>query len=261
MVFAVAALLAIVAQLLKEDQEFNVKVEQMQNILTSVGVESEKSNAQELFDKYIVNSYVISEAGSKIDGVAAFDVDLKEQVNKIDEIKTLEASLADKRVSPFKQFMSGIFTSKVIDASAIKGDIEIVKNERQLPVYVCKKDDGSTLYVIPMRGKGLWGPIWGYVALKEDLNTIYGAVYDHKGETPGLGAEIKEDWFGGAFVGKSIFTDGAFTSVEVAKAGAATSENSVDAISGGTITSKGVEAMLYDCLSSYQTYFEILKTN
>jgi Na+-transporting NADH:ubiquinone oxidoreductase subunit C len=122
--------------------------------------------------------------------------------------------------------------------------------------------------VIPVYGKGLWGPIWGYVSFhKENItkqgmphfNTIYGVMFDHKGETPGLGAEINQPSFMLPFRGKKIFDkDGSFVSVEVVKGGADPSSlHEVDGISGGTITSKGLEAMLDSCLSSYQTYFKL----
>lgn len=132
--------------------------------------------------------------------------------------------------------------------------------ERNLPVYVCTEDDGSFKYVIPVRGAGLWGPIWGYVAMMDDFNTISGAVFDHKGETPGLGAEINTPDFQNQFKGKKIFNDsGTFVSIQVNKAGIPETITSVDGISGGTITSKGLEAMLYDCLIVYNSFFNSKK--
>ncbi len=132
--------------------------------------------------------------------------------------------------------------------------------ERQLPVYVAKKD-GKTYYIFPVYGKGLWGPIWGYVALEDDLNTIYGVTFDHKGETPGLGAEIATDWFQEQFKGKKILDEnGNFVSIAVVKGGAPEGdEHAVDAISGGTITSKGLEAMLRDCLSAYVNFMNKMR--
>ncbi len=112
--------------------------------------------------------------------------------------------------------------------------------------------------MVPVRGKGLWGPIWGYMALESDLNTISGAVFDHKGETPGLGAEINTDWFQEPFTGKTIFDEsGKFVSITVVKGGADPSDpHGVDGISGGTITSKGLEEMLADCLAGYVNHFQ-----
>jgi Na+-transporting NADH:ubiquinone oxidoreductase subunit C len=146
-----------------------------------------------------------------------------------------------------------------IDAFAIDMKVELGKtaSERMLPVYVATLENGAKAYVMPLRGKGLWGPIWGYISLEPDLNTIYGAVYDHQGETPGLGAEINMDWFEDPFRGKTIFKDSTtFVSVKVLKGGAPKDDtHAVDAISGGTITSKGLEAMLDSCLVQYKTYF------
>ena len=127
--------------------------------------------------------------------------------------------------------------------------------ERNLPVFECQTSDGLK-YVIPLRGTGLWGPIWGYVALNEDLNTIYGANFDHEGETPGLGAEISAIKFEEQFKGKSIFNAaGELVSIIVAKVGeAAPEEHKVDGISGGTITSKGLEKMLLDDFNVYKEF-------
>jgi Na+-transporting NADH:ubiquinone oxidoreductase subunit C len=130
-----------------------------------------------------------------------------------------------------------------------------------LPIFVYKDENGNKKYIIPVRGKGLWGQIWGYVAINDDLNTIYGAVFDHAKETPGLGAEINQDWFMNEFKGKKLFDDnGNFISIEVVKGGGAdpADPHAVDAISGGTITSKGLEDMLKDSLAPYVNYFEKL---
>lgn len=149
------------------------------------------------------------------------------------------------------------------DAFAIDLKVEHSKpvDQRKLPVYIAELGDKGKVYIIPLRGTGLWGPIWGYIALTSDMNTIYGANFDHQGETPGLGAEINTESFQKPFTGKKIFDEsGRFTSITVAKAGEkAVPEHSVDGISGGTITSKGLEKMLYDDLASYQEFFKSLK--
>lgn len=122
--------------------------------------------------------------------------------------------------------------------------------ERQAPLYIAEKD-GETFYVIPIRGTGLWGPVWGYLSLREDVSTLYGAVFDHQGETPGLGAEIAGAAFENQFEGKEVLDDsGNLIGIDVRKGDASTSYQ-VDGISGGTITSEGVEAMIIDCLASY----------
>jgi Na+-transporting NADH:ubiquinone oxidoreductase subunit C len=127
--------------------------------------------------------------------------------------------------------------------------------ERSLPVFECQSEDGIK-YVFPMRGSGLWGPIWGYVSLDSDLNTIYGATFDHEGETPGLGAEITTADFRDQFVGKKIFQDSALAFTVAKKGEVAPEEHSVDGISGGTITSKGVQRMLLDDFSLYLPFLK-----
>ena len=115
-------------------------------------------------------------------------------------------------------------------------------------------------YVVPVIGKGLWGDIWGYVALKSDLNTIVGVVFSHAGETPGLGAEIATEKYQAQFVGKQIYEGDKLVGISVVKGGAAPNDiHGVDAVSGGTKTSQGLQNMLFDCLTNYAPFFERLK--
>ena len=128
-----------------------------------------------------------------------------------------------------------------------------------LPLFISEVD-GATRYIIPLRGKGLWGPIWGFISLEDDLNSVFGAVFDHKGETPGLGAEINRPMFQDPFAGKTIFEGEEFTSIKVIKGGAEQGDmHGVDGVSGGTITSDGVSDMLKERLSMYLPYFNTLK--
>ena len=226
MVTIVAVLLSFVSMQLKPRQEMNVQIEKKQDVLRSVGkaenvgeADDKNTYINEEFGKYITESYVVDYNGKKLEA-DAFEVMLE-----------------------------------------LAAEIRLPREERKYPVFVYEENGGSKKYVVPVRGKGLWGAIWGYVALEEDLNTIYGAVFDHKGETPGLGAEINTGWFQAPFAGKTIFNeDGEFVSIEVVKGGAdPTNMHQVDAISGGTITSKGLEAMLVDCLTGYVAHFKDLK--
>ncbi len=132
--------------------------------------------------------------------------------------------------------------------------------KRQLPVYICDLGEKGTKYILPVYGAGLWGPIWGYIALDSDGSTIYGAYFAHQGETPGLGAEIEKPAFSDQFDGKQMFKNNEFLPVAVVKRGqkAPNGEDYVDAVSGGTITSKGVSQMLTDCLKPYEAYLETL---
>ncbi len=132
--------------------------------------------------------------------------------------------------------------------------------ERNSPLYIAQKE-GKTYYIIPLQGTGLWGPIWGYIALEEDMNTVYGAVFDHKAETPGLGAEINTAVFMDQFPGKRILDDnGQLLGIDVRKGGSTTAYE-VDGISGGTITSDGVELMIVDCLEAYIPFLKEYLSN
>ena len=124
--------------------------------------------------------------------------------------------------------------------------------ERKYPVFEASVD-GKKKYVLSLRGAGLWGPIWGFIALDDDRNTIFGASFGHEGETPGLGAEIDKPAFAHKFRSKKIFnTKGQFTSVAIVKPGkTAEGKAYVDGISGGTITSRGVDGMLFSSLEFY----------
>lgn len=128
-----------------------------------------------------------------------------------------------------------------------------------LPVYEAEVD-GSLKYIIPMSGSGLWGPIWGYLAIESDGSAIYGAEFGHSGETPGLGAEIETLPFRIQFRGKHLFREGEFLSVAVVKPGQTNSKRDyVDGISGGTITSKGVDNMLLISVGKYRPFLTKLQ--
>jgi Na+-transporting NADH:ubiquinone oxidoreductase subunit C len=154
-----------------------------------------------------------------------------------------------------------------IDGNKVEGDafaVDMAKElrkppeERLYPVFEAHLENNELKYIIQVRGAGLWGPIWGYISLNDDKNTVYGVNFRHKGETPGLGAEIDKLPFQKQFQGKRLFDDeGNLVSIAVKKAG--TSQHTlyeVDAISGGTITSKGVEAMLLDYFKGYENFLK-----
>ena len=146
---------------------------------------------------------------------------------------------------------------------SLKKEVKKSDTDQRFPLYIAEKD-GKTFYVVPLYGAGLWDAIWGYVALDGDKNTIIGANFGHKGETPGLGAEITTDWFQAQFAGKTLlkdanagFTADNFVSVKAVKGGAKTGDaHGVDAISGGTITSDGVSNMVQERLARYLPYFK-----
>ena len=145
------------------------------------------------------------------------------------------------------------------DGSLVKNDAAFQTSYKgeiangRLHVFVCDVD-GQTKYVLPIYGAGLWGPIWGYIALNDDKDTVYGVYFSHQGETPGLGAEITTTKFQDQFLGKHVMENGT-VALGVEKHGkVAKPDYQVDGISGGTITSKGVDAMIKDCLSMYNSF-------
>lgn len=217
MVIVVALVLSMAATLLRPLQERNMRIEKMQNILSTIGIPAPRSQAIELFEQYIQVSKVLNHLGEEIEG-DAFEVDLQEENRK-----------------PLEQ--------------------------RQLPLFIAEVQ-GELFYIVPVRGNGLWGPIWGFLSFRDDMTTIAGANFDHASETPGLGAEISDPPFQQQFIGKRIFDDaGQFRPVVVIRGGARPDDpHGVDAISGGTITSNGVTAMLRNGLEVYKPYFEKKKT-
>ena len=175
------------------------------------------------------------------------------------------------RINAQEQYTKFIYDESVInnkgeliEGSAFEVDVlfqnrdkTILPKDKKYPFFKAQKD-GSEYVIIPMAGTGLWGPIWGFVSLKSDYKTVYGAAFAHKGETPGLGAEINTPEFENAFENKKIINDnGDFVSIKVKKGGAdKESLYEVDGITGGTITSDGVAVMLEKTLQVYSDYFQ-----
>lgn len=137
------------------------------------------------------------------------------------------------------------------DEAAFKVDSKDI-NENNMPLYVANVD-GATKYVIPVTGRGLWGGLWGYIALNEDCKTVFGAYMSHASETAGLGALLVEPWFQERFLGKKLFKDGSNdVALTVVKAGAVKEADfEVDGITGATLTTNGVAAMVKDGLQKY----------
>lgn len=151
----------------------------------------------------------------------------------------------------------------LIDVKKEKSQSRNTSYSRKLPLFIGEKD-GKTIYVVPVYGKGLWDDVWAYIGLDENM-VIQGAYFDHKGETPGLGANIKERFFMDDFIGEHVLDEnGNFAGVTVAKGNAdpkneRKKDNKVDAIAGATITGDGVSAMLKNDLALYKPYFDTLK--
>jgi len=230
MVILVAAVLSAVAMFLKPAQDRNVAIEKMRNILAAANIEATAENAIELFDKYIVEEESLSPAGDVV-GV------YKNQKLEKGDIRPFEINLKEELYKHSKG------------------------QEFILPIYIADVN-GKKLYIFPMLGRGLWGPVFGNLALEEDLNTVAGSMFGHDKETPGLGAEIQNTEFEVQFIGKKIFDDnGNFTSIKVLKAASKVMTpdqftHGVDAISGGTITSNGVSEMILNNMSIYLEYIK-----
>lgn len=222
MVIVVGALLAFFANFTKADRVKNDQVKAQIDILNAIGVEADRSNATEMFEKYIKEQKVIE--GEKVsDDDKAYLIDVKKELDNAKNGKT-----------------------------------------QRLPLFIAEKE-GKPVYILPVRGNGLWDAIWGYIALNEDLKTINGVYFDHKAETPGLGANITEKFFTDDFKGENLYNEsGDFKGVEISKSNGDPnntdkSDNQVDAISGATITGNGVGAMINSGIRSYLPYFSTLK--
>lgn len=226
MVVVVGSILSVLAMGLKPLQLKNEADKKRIDILTAIDVEADRTNAKELFEQYVVERVVIDYNGNQVSS----------ETGEIDQQNEDDAFNLDIR--------------------AQYRDRTISQDERLYPYYTCKKD-GKTYYVIPMVGNGLWGAVWGFVALESDYNTIYGASFDHATETPGLGAEISLPMFQEPFEGKKILDEsGNYKSITVKKGGAEEGNpHQVDGITGGTITSDGVTEMLQRTLEVYHRYF------
>ena len=152
-----------------------------------------------------------------------------------------------------------------VNAFNINLALEIRKglDDQRFPLYIADVDN-SKYYIIPLRGNGLWNAIWGYIALKQDINTIEGISFGHKAETAGLGAEITQDWFMNSFNDEKILnSNGEFVGIYVSKSNndpdnIDKNDNEVDAISGATITGDGVSDMIKERLENYLPYFNNL---
>lgn len=241
MVVLVGTSLAFTALSLKDRQDANAADKKMIDILGAIGIEANRSNASELFTSYVVERSAIDMNGVQVASTSkAVDPKDKNDPFSIDVQKDYRAHVKS--------------AVKAADGDEAALQQTLADANLRFPLFRCDRD-GQRLFVIPVVGSGLWGPIWGYVALEEDMATIYGANFAHKTETPGLGAEIKETFFTEKFKGKELNTASS-TLFTVVKGGAPVDEYSVDGITGGTITSKGVDEMINRTLKVYLRYFE-----
>ena len=229
MVLIVGALLAFTASTLKPNIQANKKIEKQQNILYAMGVNENDEGSVAFVSK-----------------------------GKVEEL--------------FKKYIKKqlvIEGNKPVDGNAFTIDVKKEQTRakdgktRKLPLFVGEKE-GKSFYIAPIRGKGLWDAIWGYVALDRNM-VVQGVFFDHKGETPGLGANINQRFFMDDFTGENLKdAKGSFKGITVSKSNSDPknndkNDNEVDAIAGATITGDGVAAMIKSELKLYIPYFKTLK--
>ena len=229
MVLIVGAVLAYAAESLKPTIDENKRLEKQQNILYAMGVnENDESSAN-----FVATNKVAGEFAKYITKQLIIEGD---KVTEDDQAYLIDV--------------------KKEQAAAKDGKI------RRLPLFVGEKD-GKTFYIAPIMGKGLWDAIWAYVAMDENM-VVQGAYFDHKGETPGLGANIKMRYFMDDFTGETILNGTQYAGIAVAKGNndplnKTKDDNEVDALAGATITGNGVSAMIKETVKLYKPYLETIR--
>lgn len=232
MVIVVGSLLAFVATALKPKIDENKRFEKQQNILYAMGVNRNNNDSDVVF---IPTAEVEHEFSRYITEQLVID-------STGNSSKNSEAYLID-----------------------IKKQFDALKRGKaaQLPLFIGKKE-GKTYYIIPLYGKGLWDAIWGYIAVDKN-RIVQGVYFDHKGETPGLGANLKQRFFMDDFAGESILSGNRYVGVQVVKGNndplnKNKEDNQVDALTGATITGNGITAMIKESVELYKPYLKTLKT-
>lgn len=233
MVLVVGSLLAGIAQGLRSKIDLNERYEKMQNILYAMGVDHNEGDGDVTF----VSTDEVEEEFSKY---------IKKQL-------VIQGDSATEDSEAY-----------LIDIKKEETKAKDAAYQRRLPLFIGEKD-GKTMYIVPMRGKGLWDAIWGYVAV-DDSFVVQGIFFDHKGETPGLGAEIKQRYFMDDFEGEALLDNDVFKGISVAKGNndplnERKNDQKVDAIAGSTITGNGVTAMIKKDVAMYIPYLKKLKEN
>ena len=230
LVVIVGTLLAAIDSSLKDKIRINKILEKQQNILYAIGINENEGNS--------VNFIAADKAEQEFNKYITKQIYIQ----------------GDQVIEDDKAYL--------IDVKKQKALAKDPSHKRKLPLFIANKD-GRNLYVAPIRGKGLWDAIWAYVSVDENM-IIRGIYFDHKAETPGLGANIKQRFFMDDFIGESLLdTQGNFKGVTVSKTNLDPKnedkyDNEVDAIAGSTITGDGLTAMLRSDLSLYQPYFNSL---
>ncbi len=232
MVIIVGSILAFLASGLSEKIKENERFEKQQNILYAMGVNENEDEGSVNF----IPTDRVEEAFSKY-------ITQQWIIEGEEMTQDEEAYLID-----------------------LKKQITAAKNGNtpKLPVFIGEKE-GKKFYIIPMYGKGLWDAIWGFIALNEEM-VVQGVYFDHKAETPGLGANIKQRYFMDDFEGESILDGNRYAGIKVAKGNndpvnQIKDDNEVDALAGATITGNGVSAMIRESVNLYKDYLETIRQN
>ncbi|MEZ4811667.1 MAG: Na(+)-translocating NADH-quinone reductase subunit C [Allomuricauda sp.] len=231
MVVVVGSILAFVASGLKPKVDENERFEKQQNILYAMGVNQNEGEGSVNF----IPTNMVEQEFSKY---------IKKQL-------VISGSEAKEQENAY-----------LIDMKKQMSDIKNGK-KAELPLLIGEKD-GKEYYIIPMYGKGLWDAIWGFISLDEHM-VVQGVYFDHKGETPGLGANIKQRFFMDDFTGESILNGNSFVGISVVKGNNDPlnndkEDNEVDALAGATITGNGVTAMIKESIKLYKPYLETIRT-
>jgi len=222
-------LLSLAAVLLKPIQDKEVKLDTQKQILSAVNLTEGKTKA-EISDIYTqrIKSIAVNIDGEPVSQTESGDEVIPEDVNISKEYKK-------------------------------------PPEERIYPVFQLMASDGNSIeaYIVPVYGFGLWDYIWGYVAIEPDLNTLRGVTFDHRGETPGLGARITTTEVQQRYQGKKLYDDGTLKSIEMMKSESNPNltAHQVDGMSGATITAKGVNEMLKKYIKYYEPYFNTVKAS
>ena len=232
MVIIVGSVLAYLASALSGKIEENERFEKQQNILYAMGI---NENNNEGSVNFVPTDRVETEFSKYITEQLVINGD---QITQNDEAYLIDLK---KQIAAIK-----------------KGETA------ELPIFIGEKE-GNKYYIIPMYGKGLWDAIWGFIALNENM-VVQGVYFDHKAETPGLGANIKQRYFLDDFIGESILSNNQLKGIAVAKGNNdpennINDDNEVDALAGATITGNGVSAMIRESVNLYKDYLETIRVN
>ncbi|PCI11545.1 MAG: Na(+)-translocating NADH-quinone reductase subunit C [Flavobacteriaceae bacterium] len=229
MVIIVGSMLAFLATYLKPQIDENKRLEKQQNILYALGINDN-------------------------DEKSVVFISTKDVAEKFDKYIVKQIIIQGDKVTEDDN-------AYLLDLKKEHAQAKDKGHQRRLPLFIGEKD-GEKFYIIPMLGKGLWDAVWGYVALDKNL-VVEGIFFDHKGETPGLGANINQRFFMDDFKGEHILDGTTFKGITVAK-GNADPKNErkedfkVDAIAGATITGDGLTAMIKKDLRMYMPYLQTL---